>query len=262
MTDAHPWTRYVAVGDSFSEGLVDPDPHRPGGYRGWADRLAAELAARTSAPFGYANLAVRGRKLDDVVGPQLDRALAMGPDLVSVVGGGNDILRPRVDLDGLAERLEAAVARIRATGADVLLATPSDPAGAGVFGSLRGRHAVHTANLHSIAQRHGAHVLDLWGLAAVRDSRMWGDDRIHLSPDGHHRVAQAGLHALGVGTDGAWRVRLEAAPRTSRRERAAKRATWAREYAGPWVSRRLRGVSSGDLIDAKRPELAPVPRED
>ncbi|HET7761625.1 MAG TPA: SGNH/GDSL hydrolase family protein, partial [Phycicoccus sp.] len=109
------WTRYVAIGDSFTEGMSDPDPERPDVYVGWADRLAHHLdavAAEAHLPFGYANLAVRGRKLDDVVGPQLDAALTMQPDLVSMVGGGNDLLRPAVDLDGLAERLEAAVVRI------------------------------------------------------------------------------------------------------------------------------------------------------
>jgi len=97
------WSRYVAIGDSFTEGLSDADPEQPGRYRGWADRLAALLAEQSDGEFGYANLAVRGRILEDVVGPQLEAALALGPDLVSVVGGGNDILRPRADVDALAE---------------------------------------------------------------------------------------------------------------------------------------------------------------
>ncbi|GAB3107755.1 SGNH/GDSL hydrolase family protein [Janibacter alkaliphilus] len=254
----HPWTRYVAVGDSFTEGMVDPDPARPDAYRGWADLLAAELAERTEAPFGYANLAIRGRKVDDVVGRQLDEALAMGPDLVSIVGGGNDILRPRVDLDRLAATLESAVARARAAGADVLMATPSNPAEAGLFRGLLGRHAIHSANVFSIAQRHAAHVLDLWGLESVRDWRMWGEDRIHLSTEGHHRVAQAALHALGQSTGDGWRDRLDPAPPLPARERAAKGAAWARTYAGPWVQRRVKGISSGDLRDAKRPEITPL----
>ena len=139
------WTRYVAIGDSFTEGLSDPDPEVPDRYVGWADRLAHHLDAVAAAehlPFGYANLAVRGRRLDDVVGPQLDAALTMQPDLVSMVGGGNDLLRPSVDLDDLAERLEQAVVRIRGTGADVLLASPTDTRDAGLFKALRGRHAV------------------------------------------------------------------------------------------------------------------------
>ena len=115
------WTRYVAVGDSFTEGMSDPDPEIPDRYVGWADRLAVDLARYASDAghqFGYANLAVRGRLLADIVGPQLDAALALEPDLVSIVGGGNDILRPSADVDALAGKLEDAVVRIRDTGAD------------------------------------------------------------------------------------------------------------------------------------------------
>ena len=97
---ARAWTRYVAVGDSFTEGMSDPDPSTPDAYVGWADRLATLLAPHVEE-FSYANLAVRGRKLADVTGPQLDAALALEPDLVSIVGGGNDLLRPRADVDAL-----------------------------------------------------------------------------------------------------------------------------------------------------------------
>ena len=101
-------------------------------------RTCPRSPAPAGVDFGYANLAVRGRKLADVVGPQLEDALSLQPDLVSIVGGGNDILRPKADLDGLAARLEAAVARIRATGADVLMATPVDPADAPAASRRRG----------------------------------------------------------------------------------------------------------------------------
>jgi lysophospholipase L1-like esterase len=253
------WTRYVAIGDSFTEGLSDPDPEVPDRFVGWADRLARRLDAAAAAehlPFGYANLAVRGRKLDDVVGRQLDTALSMQPDLVSMVGGGNDLLRPSVDLDALAERLEEAVVRLRATGADVLLATPTDTRDAGLFKALRGRHAVHTANLFTIAQRHGCSVLNLWGMAALRDWRMWAEDRIHLTSEGHRRVSLAALEALGHRVeDPDWRVPLPAADRASRREELRGHAEWARTHAAPWVQRRLRGTSSGDRLDAKRPTL-------
>lgn len=248
-----PWRRYVAIGDSFTEGMSDADPRTEGRFIGWADRLAAELSTRLpEGDFSYANLAVRGRKLDDVTGPQLETALTLRPDLVSVVGGGNDILRPRVDLDGIADRLERAVMAIRATGADVLMATPADPADAGLLASLRSRHGVHTANVFSIAQRHGAHVLNLWGLQALRDWRLWSTDRIHLSTEGHRRVAQEALAALQQPvSDPHWRAPLDPADPTPRREQIAETARWARAHAAPWVHRRLTGRSSGDSVSAK-----------
>ena len=111
------WRRYVAIGDSFTEGMSDPDPRQDDAYLGWADRLAVDLAQVADGAghgFEYANLAIRGKLLGDVVGPQLDAALAMQPDLVSMVGGGNDIMRPNVDLDDVADQLEAAVVRLKA----------------------------------------------------------------------------------------------------------------------------------------------------
>ena len=256
------WTRYVAIGDSFTEGMSDPDPVTTGAYVGWADRLAVHLdavAEEAHVPFAYANLAVRGRKLDDVVGPQLDSALSLSPDLVSMVGGGNDLLRPSVDLDSLASRIEDAVVRLRRAGADVLLATPADPRDAGLFKALRPRHAVHSANIFTIAQRHECHVLNLWGIAALRDWRMWGEDRIHLSSEGHRRVALAALTALGHGTDVAeWATPLAPATRGARRDEFREHAQWARTHAAPWVQSRLRGESSGDRLAAKRPTLTPL----
>lgn len=253
------WTRYVAIGDSFTEGMSDPDPSRDDAYVGWADRLAHHLDAVAEAehlPFGYANLAVRGRTLDDVVGPQLDAALTMTPDLVSMVGGGNDLLRPSVDLDGLASRLEEAVVRLRASGADVLLATPTDTRDAGLFRALRGRHAVHSANIFTIAQDHGCHVLNLWGMRALRDWRMWAADRIHLTTEGHRRVALAALTALGHDTDRAdWTAPLPPAAAARRSDELRGHAEWVRTHAAPWVERRVRGTSSGDGVTAKRPAL-------
>ncbi len=255
------WRRYVAVGDSFTEGMSDPDPGSPGRYRGWADRLAGHLAADAdNAGFEYANLAVRGRLLHDIVTRQLDGALALGPDLVSIVGGGNDILRPRADIDALAASLDAAVARIRATGADVLMATPTDPRGAPIVQRTRGRVGVYIAHIHTIARRHRAHVLDLWGLVALQDWRMWADDRIHLTPEGHRRVARAAHATLrGHAEDADWAAPLPPAGPITRLGQARADARWAREYVAPWVQRRLRGESSGDGRAPKRPALEPLP---
>ncbi|XVX19663.1 SGNH/GDSL hydrolase family protein [Actinomycetota bacterium] len=256
------WTRYVAIGDSFTEGMCDADPAREDTFVGWADRLAGLLAAearKAGEELRYANLAVRGRLLDDVVGPQLDAALAMEPDLVSMVGGGNDILRPKVDVDDVARRIEEAVVAIRATGADVLLATPVDPSEAPLVRLTRGRAAAHAANIFSIATEHGCHVIDQWRWAALRDWRMWAPDRIHLTTEGHRRVALHAFHALGFDTErDDWFPPLPPAEQVGTVEATKANAAWAREYVGPWVQRRLTGRSSGDNITAKRPRLERV----
>lgn len=256
------WERYVAIGDSFTEGMVDENPEQPDTFIGWADRMASHFAAENAAaglPFGYANLAIRGRLLADVVGPQLQNALELQPDLVSLIGGGNDILRPKADLDRIADDLEAAVAAVRESGADVLMCTMADPVGAPVLRRLRGRIAAHNANVWGIAQRQRAFVLDIWSLRSLRDARMWGTDRIHLSTEGHQRVAAQAIWTLGsrVG-EREWAVPLPPAAALKRREAIAGHASWAKEYAGPWVQRRLQGRSSGDTLEPKRPDVAPV----
>ncbi|WP_127782370.1 SGNH/GDSL hydrolase family protein [Rhodococcus sp. X156] len=272
---SRPWTRYVAIGDSFTEGMSDAHPDQPDYYVGWADRLAGHLAAiaengsassggpahanTPAAGLSYANLAIRGRLLADIAGRQTDEAIALAPDLVSISGGGNDIMRPRADVEALAAELDDAVGRLRAAGADVLIATPADPRGAPVVRHTRGRVATYTAHIWTIARKHDAYVLNQWGLAPLQDWRMWADDRIHMTSEGHRRVALEALSTLGCSpTETGWADPLPVQPTPSRRENARETARWAREHLAPWVQRRMRGESSGDLLGAKRPELRPI----
>jgi lysophospholipase L1-like esterase len=256
------WRSYVAIGDSFTEGMCDEDGAQPGEYRGWADRLAEALghrAARAGQDFRYANLAVRGRRLDDIAGPQLDRGLALRPELLSIVGGGNDILRPRADVDALLQQLESAVARARATGADVLMSTAADPVRSPLIRLTRGRAAIFTAGLWSIARKHGCFLIDLWSLAALQRWQAWADDRIHLTTAGHRVVVSAALSALALDPFDAQEVAVGKDVPMSFLERVQWNARWGREHVRPWVRRRLTRRSSGDGREAKRPELGPWP---
>jgi lysophospholipase L1-like esterase len=252
---------FVAVGDSFTEGLDDPDPG--GGFRGWADRVAAALAGLEQR-FRYANLAVRGKLLDQVVTEQVPRAAEMAPDLVSLAAGGNDILR-RADVDVLAARFEDGVAALQAAGCRVLIFTGFDPRIFPVIGLLRGRVAAYNMHLRAIADSRGCDVVDLWSMRALKDMRSWSPDRLHLNSEGHRRVALRTCEVLGVPVTEDWRTPL---PPVTGADGLARRAVWLAErrqdarwatrYAMPWLSRRLRGVSSGDGLAAKRPELLPL----
>ncbi|MFI0719174.1 SGNH/GDSL hydrolase family protein [Streptomyces sp. NPDC021224] len=265
---------YAAVGDSFTEGVGDPGPD--GSFAGWADRLAVLLADRhedareraaagagtgqAGQDFRYANLAVRGRLLDRIVAEQVPRAVELRPDLVSFCAGGNDILRPGSDPDAIAERFEAAVADLAGAVGTVLVCTGFDTRGVPVLRHLRGKIATYTAHVRAIADRHGCPVLDLWSLRSVQDRRAWSDDRLHLSPEGHTRVALRAAQVLGLDTpadpDAPW------PPQDRRPQSAVRRENiqWAREYLVPWIGRRLRGESSGDHVVPKRPDLLPLDR--
>ncbi|WP_435747267.1 SGNH/GDSL hydrolase family protein [Nocardioides sp. SYSU DS0663] len=248
--------RYVALGDSFTEGVGDPDPSRPNGLRGWADRVAAVLAAR-EPDFGYANLAIRGRKLLPILAEQVDPAVALEPDLVTIYAGANDILRPKVDLDALAASYDEGLARLAATGARLLVWTAFDPGGSATYRLLRGRFALYNELVREAADRHGATVVDFWRLKEYRDWRYWDDDRMHMGPAGHQRMAIEVLDLLGVEHD-LQPLPLRELPVVSRREQARTHAEWLRTSAAPWVHRRLTGRSSGDGLSPRYPALSPV----
>lgn len=246
---------YVATGDSFTEGM--DDPRGDGTYRGWADLVAERLAADVP-DFRYANLAVRGRRLDAVVTEQVPAALAMRPDLVSFSAGGNDALRRTFDVGQLAATYEEAVRRLRATGAAVVLFTWVDltihlPAS----GYLGPRMTALNAVARRVAETHGAVLVELWDDPAFADSRLWSIDRLHLNEAGHRRVAAHVLAALGVPPDDGWLADLPPLPPA--RWLAARRADlrWARTHLAPWLGRRLTGRSSGDQVAPKRPTLTP-----
>ncbi len=252
-----PFHRYVALGDSFTEGVGDPDPARPNGLRGWADRVAEVLAADAGDDFGYANLAIRGRKLKPIVAEQVDPALALEPDLVTIHAGANDVLRPRVDLDDLAATYDDAVGRLAASGATVVMFTIFDPGASGIYAAVRGRMAIFNEWAREISDRHGTTLVDMWRMRDGNHAEVFDTDRMHLNSYGHQYVAFAVLDALGVKHD-VEQLPRPTVPALSTRERVSANATWTREFLGPWVHRRLTGRSSGDSIDPKRPSLLPI----
>ena len=255
MTQQHPWSRYVALGDSFTEGIGDPEPKSPGGNRGWADRVAEVLSDQTD-DFAYANLAIRGRLLKQILDEQVDVALELRPDLITISAGGNDIIRPNTDPDRLAILLESGVARLRSNGATVVLFNGPDIGMTPVLNRSRGKVAIYNENLRAIALRHDLIVADMWALRELKDPRMWAPDRLHFSPIGHNTVARMVLQALNVEND-LQPFNPEPLARVPWRLARVGDIGWAREYLVPWVLRRIRHQSSGDGISAKRPDAAP-----
>jgi lysophospholipase L1-like esterase len=262
--DPHPWRRYVAIGDSFTEGIGDPDPSSPGSHRGWADRVAEVLASQVD-DFAYANLAVRGKLIGQITATQIEPALELKPDLITFSAGGNDVIRPGADPDLVAEQFEDAVVRLSSGGATLVVFTGIDTNFTPVFRGIRGRVAIYNENIRAIADKYDCIVADQWALKEVQDMRFFDDDRLHYNSLGHHEVARMVLRALNVQND---LQPMQPDPIPSKTWRAARAddLVWAREYLVPWVLRRVRHQSSGDAITAKRPEAAPftfvVPDED
>jgi len=251
----HPWSRYVALGDSFTEGIGDPEPLSPGGHRGWADRVAEVLSSKTD-DFAYANLAVRGKLIKQILDEQVDAAIALRPDLITISAGGNDVIRPGTDPDAIAALFDEAVRRLSADGATVVVFTGVDVGFSPVFRGIRGKVAIYNENVRAVAAKYDAIVADQWSLTEIQDVRMWAPDRLHLAPLGHHTVARMVLAALNVDND-LQPLEPEPLPVRTWRQARAEDLSWAREYLVPWVLRRIRHQSSGDHVLPKRPQAGP-----
>jgi lysophospholipase L1-like esterase len=240
-------TRYVAIGDSFTEGLGDTLPD--GTERGWADLVAAGLAAGEGEPVSYANLAIRGRLLEAIVTGQLDAALALDPPptLLSLNGGGNDMMRPGSDMTPLIAMTEKAIRRCLDAGVRVLLLAGADPSGGLPFGGMIQKRAeMLTVAVAEFADRYDIVFVDMFHDLEIRKPGYWSADRLHLNSNGHRRVASRVLTALGHETEANV---IEAGP--GGRGGIVAEARYYREHVLPWIARRLRGESSGDARTGK-----------
>jgi len=246
--------RYVAIGDSFTEGLGDELPD--GSVRGWADRVAAGLAAAGGEPVEYANLAIRGRLLEPIVTEQLDTALSLtpAPTLITLNGGGNDMMRPGGDMGRLIDLTEQAVRRCADAGVRLVLISGADPSDRLPFGGvMRRRGELLTAAIGDLAARYGLDFADVFHDAEIRRAGYWSPDRLHLNAAGHQRAAGLILTAMGCPT-----AAHVVDPGRAESRRLLAEARYYREHVLPWINRRMRGRSSGDHRTAKFPDWTPV----
>lgn len=249
------WDSLIAIGDSFTEGLSDAMPD--GGYLGWADRLAARLAER-SAGFRYANVALRGKMIKEIVAEQVPIVVREKPALVTMCGGGNDIVTPGSDVDEIAEIFEQAVRAILGAGCDLVIFSGPDPKPQPLLRRVRGKVAIYNGHLRAIAERHGAIMVDLWAMDVLRDRRAWSEDRLHFSTEGHQRIALRTAEVLGLPVAEDWRAPWPPATQTSWLRGRQADLVWTRTHLLPWVGRQINGRSMGDGLQPKRPALQPI----
>ncbi len=249
---------FVAIGDSFTEGLDDVRPD--GTYRGWADLVAQRLALQTPG-FRYANLAVRGRKLAQVGSEQVPRVEELRPSLVTLAAGGNDLIHLDGDIEALGRTIHGLLERLVGTGATVVVFAGFDPRERIPFtGTPGARGETLNSSIRGSAAELGAVLVDLWHMPRIYERRMWSPDRLHLSGDGHALVAAGVLTSLGQPTafgdfvDNPEEVWDDPSWLAAR----AGDAQWAALHLAPWILRRLRGISSGDGVEPKHPDFTLV----
>jgi len=241
-----PAIRYVAIGDSFTEGMGDELPD--GRVRGWADLVAQGWADGTGEQIEYANLAIRGKLIAPIVEQQLEPALALKPTHLSFNGGGNDILRPRADAERIADLFSHVLRRCDEEGVALILLSGANPTVQLPLGSVMRRRGDLLSRVveQRIADRADVIRALNWFDAELSKPSYWSEDRLHMNPRGHHRVAARLLDALGVPRPAEW-WSLPELPSAERLRGAA----YYREHVGPWVKRRLTGTSSGDGREPK-----------
>ena len=253
--------RYVAVGDSSTEGLEDRDGQ--GGYRGWADRLAQHIADAQDEPLEYANLAIRGMRMKEIRVGQLEDALAMQPDLLTVFGGVNDLIKGPCDFDSIRADFVIVFGQARSQGATVLTFTVPDPTAINPLGRYwRDRAAKLNSIIRTEAERRGVLVMDFEQYPVANDPRLWFEDHLHGNELGHQTVAAALAWRLGIdGFDEGWAELPEGeAAWPKGREKLRDDLVWARHYVAPWLSKGIRGIRQGRGIQRKRPIPTVVPK--
>ena len=251
--------RYIAIGDSFTEGMCDDVVN--GEFRGWADRVADVLAAAQPG-FEYANLAVRGKLLHQVITDQIPAAITMtsGTEtLITFHAGANDVLRPKYKSGVAFAEYRQAVKALTATGATVVLFTVIETVdGKGKTADMWvERFTEFNKNVRAVAKEFGAILAEARQAPWLADRRFLAVDRLHLNAEGHWRMSQAVLEMLEYPFDSAWRIPLPPAKKKSGLRKTVENAYWIFIFVLPWIWRRLRGRSSGDGRSPKYPALRP-----
>ena len=238
--------RYVAIGDSFTEGVGDELPD--GTVRGWADLAAQGWADATGEPIQFANLAIRGKLVQPIVDEQLEPALALKPTHLSFNGGGNDMLRPRTGVDRIVDVFEHVLRRCDEEGVQLIVLSGANPSAGLPLGRVVQNRGDRLS--HAVEERLGSRP-DLiraynWFDRELAGPEFWSVDRLHMNARGHHRVAARVLESVGLTAPGEW-WHLPDIPEIQR----LKGTAYYREHVAPWVRRRLTGTSSGDGRAAK-----------
>jgi lysophospholipase L1-like esterase len=193
----HPWSRFAVLGDSIAMGMGDPSE----GYvtATWGGRVAAALA-RERDGVSYANLGQHRAKAADIRDAQLGQVLAFEPDLVAIVGGGNDLFEEEFDIAPVKAVIDDMVVALTSAGATVVTyealdfqrAFP-DPA----FEALGRRLVDLYAAMREIARERGTVHVDLYRQPWAGDRDCFSTDLLHPTMRAQARCASATVRALG-----------------------------------------------------------------
>jgi lysophospholipase L1-like esterase len=242
------FTRFIALGDSMTEGMSDEVIY--GNYRGWADRVADTLA-KDNPDFTYMNLAIRGKLLKQVVEDQIPLAIKYiegKQTLVSFHAGANDVLRPNYKPEVSLPEYEKGIKQLTDAGATVIIFTVVDKVeGKGKTAKLwHQRFSAFNENIRNVASKYPTILFEGKKAEFLNDRRFLAFDRLHMNSEGHRRLANAVLEGLGFAFDPNWKVPPPPQDEVGKFKKNLINLAWIAVFLLPWIWRRIRGKSSGD----------------
>lgn len=250
-----PYRSYVAIGDSLSEGLGDFTFNLDRNLNGWTDRLACILAKEAEDAgfeFHYANLALRGSKLTKIMQGQVQHALRLQPDLVTVMAGSNDLMSKPETIAELRATYREGLLQLLAAGCDVVVANTINPLHLKVFRPLRYRAERFSEMIEDVAREFDIPVLDVYGIDSFEQLMFWAEDMVHFSGHGHIKVANQAAKLLDL----SYRYpELEEQELTKISRSLVETVTWVGRDVIPFFQRKIKGVTSGDGLDPKHLKL-------
>jgi lysophospholipase L1-like esterase len=253
-----PYRSYIAIGDSLSEGLGDFTFDKSRHHSGWTDRLAGIMAKEahdSGYEFQYANLAIRGSKLQKIIDVQLPQALRLQPDLVTVMAGSNDIMTNPSALPSLRENLRDGIQQLLAAGCDVVVANTINPIHLKLFKPMRQKAELFSTLIETVADEFEIPMLDVFGIRDFENLGYWAEDMVHFSGQGHIRIANDAAEMLGLN------YRFVAPQLTPVTRGLIETSRWIARDVIPFIDRKLKGVTSGDGLAPKHSELTPFRAE-
>ncbi len=190
------WKRFVAIGDSFTEGIGDEVEGIV--LKSWVDHFV-QLCVND---IEYANFAKRGLVTKEIRSQQLEKALTFKPDLVSLIAGANDVLKGRWNLQTYKNDMEFMIDKLSKTGADIMIANLPDFTVRLPLASEKtsNKEQLLEANevILSLSREYKLHHVDFWNHHVVNENTLWSKDFIHPNSKGYVKVAELIFNSLPV----------------------------------------------------------------
>lgn len=183
------WKHFVAMGDSFTEGIGDE-----------VDGVALQswvvsFAELHETELKYTNLAKRGLISKEIREQQLEEALALQPDLVSLIAGANDILKGRFNRDEYEKDMAFMIDALSKSGASIIIGNLPDftvrlPLPEGKKEAVKAQLVETNEIIRSLSDKYKCYFIDFWDQSLSQDSSFWSQDLVHPNSRGYKEIGK------------------------------------------------------------------------